>query len=418
MGVVMTAIDRPASKDLNRARLLRQLRRFGPLARVALARRTRLSAAAVSAITSELIDEGALVENAASAASGASDSAAAARGRPPVELGLNPAHARVAAVSIRMNVVEGVISDFSGAPVARHTIVCHTRSLSPAAVIGLCAEAVDSALAKAPGAPPRAIGLAAQGMVDPLTGRQVWSPVLRTGAMDLAAPLSDRFGVPVLVENDAAATALALARETPELQRGLVAVLMIGHGVGMGLLRDGGPFPGTRGFSSEIGHVRRLPGGAQCRCGQRGCIEAYLADYALYRDGRSVADLPRTESQQPTEEQMVELVRRAETGEPGLAALFVEAGVALADAISTVGLILAPRRIAVTGTGLRAFRLMEPSFRAALARAFAPGLVPDRDVVFVPGGAERITAGMIQLALEAVDASVAERPARSVPVSA
>ena len=305
----MTANDSPASKNLNRARLLRQLRRFGPLARVALARRTRLSAGAVSAITSELIDEGVLVELAASG-----PAYTATRGRPPVELGLNPGHACVAAVSIRMNLVEAVISDFSAAPLARHAIVCQTRSLSPSEVTGLCADAIEAALAKTPGMPPRAIGLAAQGMVDPGTGRQVWSPVLRTGAIDLAAPLAERFGVPVLVENDAAATALAVAREMPELQRGLVAVLMIGHGVGMGLLRDGGPFPGTRGFSSEIGHVRRLPGGAQCRCGQRGCIEAYLADYALYRDGRSVADLPRTDSQQPSEEQMVELVRRAEAG--------------------------------------------------------------------------------------------------------
>lgn len=409
----MSVPSRPVSKDTNRARLLRQLRRYGPSARVALARRTRLSAGAVSAITGELIDEGILCELPASAAEGNGP-----RGRPPVELGLNPDHARVAAVSVRMNLIEGVVTDFAGRPVARHSVECQSRALDPAAVVARCTEAVNGALALASGSGVRAIGLAAQGMVDPASGRQLWSPVLRTGTMDLAAPLAARFGVPVLVENDAAATALAVARDVSDLQRGLVAVLMVGHGVGMGLLRDGGPFPGSRGFSSEIGHVRRLPGGAQCRCGQRGCIEAYLADYALYRDGRSLADLPHTDSQQPTDAQMTELTRRAEAGEAGLRALFVEAGVALSDAISIVGSVLAPRRIAVTGSGLRAFRLMEESFRSSLASAFAPGLVPERDVLFVPGGTERITAGMAHLALEAVDAGLAERPERPVASAA
>lgn len=404
----MSVLSRLANKDTNRARLMRQLRRYGSMARVVLARRTRLSAGAVSAITGGLIDEGVLCELPAPAVEGGGS-----RGRPPVELGLNPDYARVAAVSVRMNLVEGVVADFAGRPIVRHAVECQTRALDPAAVVARCAEAIGGAMARVPGCGIRAIGLAAQGMVDPAAGRQLWSPVLRTGTMDLAAPLADRFGVPVLVENDAAATALAVARDVPDLQRGLVAVLMVGHGVGMGLLRDGGPFPGSRGFSSEIGHVRRLPGGAQCRCGQRGCIEAYLADYALYRDGRSLADLPYTDSQQPTEAQMNELARRAEAGEAGLRALFVEAGVALSDAISIVGSVLAPRRIAVTGSGLRAFHLMEGSFRSSLAHAFAPGLVPDRDVVFVPGGTERITAGMAHLALEAVDLELAERPAAS-----
>ena len=406
----MNMPGRPAIKDTNRARLLRQLRRYGPMPRVALARRTRLSAGAVSAITGELIEQGVLCELAPPPAEPLSGS----RGRPPVELGLAPGHARVAALSIRMNLIEAVVADFSGTPVARHVVECQTRALDPSAVLERCAEAIAGALERAPGRGLQGIGLAAQGMVDPAAGRQLWSPVLRTGTMNLAAPLADRFGVPVLVENDAAATSLALVRDHPDLQRGLVAVLMIGHGVGMGLLRDGGPFPGTRGFSSEIGHVRRVPGGAQCRCGQRGCIEAYLADYTLYRDGRSLTDLPHTDSQQPTDAQMVEFTRRAEVGEPGLRTLFAEAGRALSDAISIVGSVLAPRRIAVTGSGLRAFHMMEPSYRAELAGAFAPGLVPDRDVVFVPGGTERITAGMAHLVLEAVDAGLAERPERQV----
>src|SRR5262245_60718180 len=314
-------------RDSSRARLLRQLRRHGPMPRVELGRRMGLSAAAVSTITSELIGNGVFVK--------AADEPIAenVRGRPPVNLQFKPDYARVAAASLRMNVVDAVVADFTGCILAREQFPCLTRSLSGEEVIAQCATAIDTVVARTPGPPPSAIGLAVQGIIDPNVGRQVWSPILSIRDTDLVSPLIDRFGIPIVMENDAAATALAAAQLVPELRQGLVGVLMVGHGVGMGLLVDGGPFPGTRGASSEIGHVRRQPAGAQCRCGQRGCIEAYLADYALYRDARTIANLSMTSQQQPSEQQMIELVKRAEAGEAHVVRLFKETGVALSDTV-------------------------------------------------------------------------------------
>jgi predicted NBD/HSP70 family sugar kinase len=246
-----------------------------------------------------------------------------------------------------------------------------------------------------------------QGIIDPTVGRQIWSPILSIRDADFVSPLAEHFGVPIVMENDAAATALAAAQLVPELRQSLVAVLMVGHGVGMGLLVDGGPFPGMRGASSEIGHVRRQPAGAQCRCGQRGCIEAYLADYALYRDARTIANLSMASHQQPSEQQMVELVKRAEEGEPHVVSLFREAGVALSDAVRVVASVLGPQRIAIAGSALRGFHLMQPTFEQGLQESRIPTLEPAKDVVIVPGGTELIVAGMVHLALEQVDVSIA-----------
>jgi predicted NBD/HSP70 family sugar kinase len=369
--------------------------------RVELGRRTGLSAAAVSTITSDLIGNGVFVE--------ATDEPAAenVRGRPPVNLQFKADYARVAAASLRMNVVDAVVADFAGRILIREQFPCATRSLSGEEVIVQCATAIDTVLSRVPGPPPSAIGLAVQGIIDPTVGRQVWSPILSIRDTDLVSPLADRFGVPIVMENDGAATALAAAQMLPELRQGLVGVLMAGHGVGMGLLVDGGPFPGTRGASSEIGHVRRQPAGAQCRCGQRGCIEAYLADYALYRDARTVADLSMTSHQQPSEQQMNELVKRAEQGEPHVVSLFREAGVALSDAVRVLAAVLGPDRIAIAGSALRGFHLMQPTFEQGLREFRIPALEPAGDVVIVPGGTELIVAGMVQLALERVDMSIA-----------
>jgi predicted NBD/HSP70 family sugar kinase len=391
----------PPERDSSRARLLRQLRRHGSMARVDLGRRMGLSAAAISTITSDLIGNGVFVESADEPA------AENVRGRPPVNLQFNADFARVAAASLRMDVVDAVVANFAGRILVREQFPCSTRSLTADEVIAQCTMAIETVLARAPGPPPSAIGLAVQGIIDPTVGRQVWSPILSIGDTDFVSPLIDHFGVPIVMENDAAASALAAAQLLPDLRQGLVAVLMVGHGVGMGLLVDGGPFPGARGASSEIGHVRRQPAGAQCRCGQRGCVEAYLADYALYRDARTIANLSMTSHQQPSEQQMMELVKRAEEGERHVVRLFKEAGVALSDAVRVVASVLGPHRIAIAGSALRGFHLMRPTFEAGLQESRIPTLEPAHDVVIVPGGTELIVAGMVHLALEQVDVSIA-----------
>ncbi|WP_193188965.1 ROK family protein [Nisaea sediminum] len=388
-------------RDNNRTRVLRLLRRHGAMPRVELGRRTGLSPGAISTITSDLISDGILREAAEETAM------ASARGRPPVNLVFNPDYACVAAASMRMGVIDAVIADFQGNILAREMVPCTTRDLRGEDIAGVCAAAIETVAARVPGARPATLGMAVQGIVDPVAGRQLWSPILNIRDIDVVTPLVKRLQIPVVIENDSAATALAVAGSDGRLQEGLAAVLMIGHGVGMGLLQDGGPFPGTHGFSSEIGHVRRQPAGAQCRCGQRGCIEAYLADYALYRDARSLTNLPITSNQQPSEEQMESLVRRAEDGDAMLQRLFDEAGTSLADAVRVVASVLAPHRIAIAGSGMRGFHLMKKAFEAGLSDSFDPSYDPLSRIVIADGGAQRIVEGMVQLALQRLDTELA-----------
>jgi predicted NBD/HSP70 family sugar kinase len=114
--------------------------------------------------------------------------------------------------------------------------------------------------------------------------------------------------------------------------------------------------------------------------------------------------------QQPNEKQMAELVKRAEEGEPHVVSLFREAGVALADAVRVVASVLGPDRIAITGGALRAFHLMQPAFEEGLQESRIPTLKPGHDVVIVKGGTELIVAGIVHLALEQVDVSLAVEP--------
>jgi predicted NBD/HSP70 family sugar kinase len=402
----------------NRGRLVDVLRRQGPLPRVELARSTGLSFAAISAITSRLIAEELLreAETETAAATSWSDDTdeedtegpnGRRRGRPAVLLTLNPEFGRVITVSLRMNLIETLIADFSGSGLAQSRLVLATRALDPNALCDLVIAQIDAMLEAT--ATPRnrllGIGVALQGIVNPDTGRHLWSPALSITDIDLAKPIRQTFGVEVVMANDAVAVALAIAAAEPALAQGLSATIMVGHGVGMGVVVDG---EARWGAGSEIGHVKLAPNGPQCRCGQRGCIEAHLADYALYRDARTFLDLPPAASQQPSEAQMALLRERALSGDPRLEQLFQQAGRALAEAVAATISVLRPHHVILAGPGLEAFEMMRHAYDERLEQAVLPWLLKSTAIYMRPSEAAAIVDGMVRRTLQVVDQNLIE----------
>jgi predicted NBD/HSP70 family sugar kinase len=181
---------------------------------------------------------------------------------------------------------------------------------------------------------------------------------------------------------------------------------MVGHGVGMGVVLDGEARRGDGGVGSEIGHVKLAPDGAQCRCGQRGCIEAYLADYALYRDARTFLDLPPAVSQQPSEAQMALLRKHARGGDPRLEQLFRQAGRALAEAVAATISILRPHHVILAGPGLQAFEMMRRAYEERLDQAVLPWLLRSTSIHVRPSESAAIVDGMVRRTLRVVDQSL------------
>ena len=402
----------------NRGRLVDVLRRQGPLPRVELARSTGLSFAAISAITSRLIAEELLCEaetETAAATSWPDDtdeedadgSSGRRRGRPAVLLTLNPEFGRVITVSLRMNLIETLIADFSGSGLAQSRLALATRALDANMLCDLVIAQIDAMLEAT--ATPRnrllGIGIALQGIVNPDTGRHLWSPALSITDIDLAKPIRQTFGVEVVMANDAVAVALALVAAEPALAQGLSATIMVGHGVGMGVVVDG---EARGGAGSEIGHVKLAPNGPQCRCGQRGCIEAHLADYALYRDARTFLDLPPAASQQPSEAQMALLRERALSGDPRLEQLFQQAGHALAEAVAATISVLRPHHVILAGPGLQAFEMMRHAYEERLEQAVLPWLLKSTAIYMRPSESAAIVDGMVLRTLRIVDQNLME----------
>ncbi len=193
------------ARGSNRGRLVEVLRRQGPLPRVELARSTGLSFPAVSGLTSRLIAEELLceTETAASLWSDDTDEEDAdglngrRRGRPAVLLTLNPEFGRIIAVSLRMNLIETLIADFSGSGLAQSRLALPTRALDADALRDLVIAQINAMLDAT--ATPRhqllGIGIALQGIVNADTGWTLWSPALSITDVDLATPTRQAFGV-------------------------------------------------------------------------------------------------------------------------------------------------------------------------------------------------------------------------------
>ena len=403
------------TRGSNRARLVEVLRRQGPSPRVDLARSTGLSFPAISAITSRLMAEELLCEAETETATamswpddtdeeGADGLNGRRRGRPAVVLTLNPAFGRIIAVSLRMNLIETLVADFSGTGLAQSRRVLATRALDAGALCDLVIAQIEAMLEAT--ATPRhrllGIGIALQGIVNADTGRHLWSPALSVTDVDLAKPVRQAFGVEVVMANDAVAVALALAASEPALAQGVSATIMVGHGIGMGVVVDGEAHWGA-GAGSEVGHVKVAPDGPQCRCGQRGCVEAYLADYALYRDARTFLDLPPAESQQPSEAQMALLRERARGGDPRLEHLFQQAGRALAEAVAATISVLRPHHVVLAGPGLQAFDMMRHAYEERLDQAVLPWLLKSTAIHLRPSESATIVDGMARRTLRLVD---------------
>lgn len=176
----------------------------------------------------------------------------------------------------------------------RGEIKCQSRTPmvargSPAEGLAAVITAVDSLLAQADSRKSICgIGVCAPGPLDPKTGTILNPPNLTCWRnFPLAARLSQHFDVPVKLDNDGNAAALAEAQWGAGRGYQNVFYATIGTGIGTGIVFAGRIYHGRTGAAAEGGHVSIDYHGPRCACGKQGCIEALAAGPAIARRARS-----------------------------------------------------------------------------------------------------------------------------------
>lgn len=200
--------------------------------------------------------------------------------------------------------------------------------------------------------------------------------------------VSEAFGVPAVVDNDANLGALAELRARPEVTT--LAYLKVSSGIGCGLVLDGRVYRGGLGTAGELGHVTLDESGPLCRCGSRGCLEAYAGGTGLVE--QLASRLPGL-----TVPALVEL---AESGDAGARRLLEDAGRALGQGSAIVANLLSPGRIVVGGD--LACEIVVDGIRDGLRRHTVDGLRGAVEVSLSTLGDQGVVKGALLLALGAV----------------
>jgi glucokinase len=153
---------------------------------------------------------------------------------------------------------------------------------TPQAALDAVTAAIDTMLAAPNGNTVRAIGVCAPGPLDPRTGTVLNPPNLPCWRnFPLAEKIGAKYRLPVKVDNDGNAAALAETRWGAARGFRFVFYATVGTGIGTGIVFDGSIYHGNTGSAAEGGHVSIDYRGPVCTCGKRGCIEILAAGPAI-----------------------------------------------------------------------------------------------------------------------------------------
>lgn len=205
-------------------------------------------------------------------------------------------------------------------------------------------------------------------------------------------------GRPTHVDNDANLGALAEHRRGAGRGHPNMVFVKVSSGVGAGLVLDGNLFRGAHGTAGEIGHLTLDEQGPYCRCGSRGCLEAYA----------SVGMAQAALADQLPGAGIDELVDAARAGNVAVVRMFEDAGLHLGWGLAMLANLINPSAVIIGGDMSRAGDLLFEPVRVGLRRHALPSVAVNTDVLAAGLGDRASVIGALLLAMDTTELIPAE----------
>ncbi|MGH2860955.1 MAG: ROK family protein [Solirubrobacteraceae bacterium] len=354
-GTALRRGSRELLRDLNSSLLIELVRESRPISRADLARQSGLSAATVSNIVAQLIERGILVEVATAPANG---------GRPPVLLDIDATGGYVIGIKLRGDGLTTVVCDLDAQVVASVERSAPLVGNPQAALEAIEAETKRALkLARVARTKVLGVGIGLSGVVDSHAGVCRFSHLLQWREVELVKPLRRNLRLPVWVDHDMNALAIAEKWSGDALAYRNFVTLSVGRGIGLGIVIDRAPYRGATGGAGELGHMIVEPGGPRCECGRHGCLEALVGEGAILRRvgerlGREI-----------TRDELIELITE---GDEATAEVVENAGRELGLAVANMLTLLNPELLIVCGEGTElGATYLDPVLAAVREQTFA-----------------------------------------------
>ena len=277
---------------------------------------------------------------------------------------------RAVGIDIGGTKIAGAVVDESG------HIVRRARVATPSAVSGIEAVVADMITTLAEGEDAVA-GVAAAGFIDRDRSKVYFAPNIAWRDEPIRDHLQALTGVPVLIENDANAAGWAEYVYGAGEDLSDVVMLTLGTGVGGAVVIDGELLRGGHGIGAELGHMRLVPDGRTCGCGQRGCLEVYGSGRALQAEAEEIASAASFgigAALRGVRDKVVgipgeEISRLVTEGDPGAREALRRVAVAVGTACGSLAAVLDPQRFVIGGGVSQLGEVLLSPMREAFAHA-------------------------------------------------
>jgi glucokinase len=242
------------------------------------------------------------------------------------------------------------------------------------------------------------VGIGIPGQVNTHTGEVTLAVNLNLSNYPLGQELSQRWGKPVILENDVRAAAVGayfhLTQYSALNTQSSLAYLSIGTGIAAGVVLDGRLHRGANGLAGEVGHITINPQGERCACGQMGCLETIVAGPGIVRQARQ-AGLAVTHAG--------EVYAAASQGHPQAQAIVQRVSAALGQAIQWLVLTYDVEKVILGGGVTRAgAAFLDPILQNIAQRRATSSLLqlllPEGKIALLPPGFNAGVWGAIALA--------------------
>jgi glucokinase len=255
-----------------------------------------------------------------------------------------------------------------------------------------------------------AVGVACAAFIDRARATVYFSPNLAWRDEPLKERLESVLDLPVILENDANAAAWGEFRFGAAAEADDMVMVTIGTGLGGGIVVDGVLMLGAFGVGAELGHMRVVPNGIRCGCGNRGCWEQYASGTALVREARELivsgtphaARLNELCAGDPAALRGPDVTRAAAEGDPAAVELLADLGTWIGDGLASVAAILDPELFVVGGGVSEAGSLLiDPAVAAFRRQLTGRGQRPEARFALASLGNDAGMIGAADLAARA-----------------
>jgi N-acetylglucosamine repressor len=330
-------------REINNGRVLRSILHDGPLSRVALARHTGLTQAAISNITRELIESRLLSEigPARSKRVGAHEILLDLPSDRPL---LGAVHQGVSALRVALCNLRGQIR--------ARTSITTPEDYTPEKAVALVAQAFHTLLASSGYEQSDLVGVGAGlvGLIDTRRGIVKRAPRLGWEGVPFSDLFEQRFNCPLVIENNVRAMAFGEALFGEGRAWSDFALVYIGTGIGAGLIINQSPYRGAHDGAGEIGHITVEPSGEPCSCGNRGCLETIMAEPTIVQRAQQRGIPLKVQPPLTNYKDAVrELALRARDGDAAAEEIVSNCGESLGIALVNLVDLFNPRRIVLAG---------------------------------------------------------------------